>query len=163
VIDSNSLQGALGHFLNRRCTGFASRKIAGTTIILLYFEPPRKGAKKGGATKTDYSVVVYCSWRLDSSQEVICGSQSARSSEGSVKSGLKGVVGQRITSLSLDQPGLDANLLFENGLTLRIFCDNVNEEDDVDNYLLYLKDQVLLVGTKSRLRSESRRISETEG
>ena len=70
--------------------------------------------------------------------------------------GLQGLVGQRLEAFHLDQPGLDLCLRFDNGWMFRIFCDQVNEEDNADNYCVFCPEEILVVGTKSRLGREDR-------
>jgi hypothetical protein len=65
--------------------------------------------------------------------------------------GLQRLVSKKLISCTLESPGLDIKMYLEDELTLKIFCDQVNEVDCADNYALYIEDEVFVVGTKSHL------------
>ena len=70
--------------------------------------------------------------------------------------GLQEIVGGVVESVQLTEPGLDLALKFRSGHTFRIFCDQVNELDEDDNYSVFGPSEVIIIGTKSRLKEEER-------
>ena len=57
--------------------------------------------------------------------------------------GLKLLIGQRISRINLSKPGFDLDIEFSKGLTLKVFCDQTNENDQNDNYMLFTRDQII--------------------
>jgi hypothetical protein len=150
----DKLQNALDLLVGQPCTRFAAGGSAGSTVLIDFTSTSRPKPDKE-TDETRLSILAYCSWRLDSAHEVICGAWDDNSPGGTMLKGLQRLVGKRLISFVLEAPGLDVNLQFEGDLTLKIFCDQVNEVDCADNYILYIEDDVFVVGTKSCLRVES--------
>ena len=105
----------------------------------------------------EFSLYIECVWRLDDRECVICGAWDDNAPGGTLILGLQGLVSQTLLAVKLSEPSCDVDLSFANDWTLRIFCDQVNEHDSSDNYSLFSQEQVLIVGTKSRLRIEHRK------
>jgi hypothetical protein len=154
---------ALKHFIGRRCVGFSAGKGTGS-VVSLEFEPRRPRQKpltnphlteEQRTSDAEYALFVECSWRLDDPREVICGAWDDNSTGGTMLRGLQGIVGHKVEFLRLGEPGLDLEISFENGWIFRIFCDQVNEEDRTDNYSVFSRGEVWVIGTKSRLRRDS--------
>lgn len=99
----------------------------------------------------EFHFYVNCSWRIDWKGEVLCGGEDDKSEQGSMMIGLREMLNRRVVSVELEQPGLDVALEFEGGLVFRIFCDEFEEEEDVENYVLFLPDRQLVVGARSTL------------
>lgn len=72
--------------------------------------------------------------------------------------GLARLVDQRVAVVTLRQPGLDLELEFEHGLRLAIFCDQVNEVDKADNYVFFVPQTAIAVGTRSIPHLEPREL-----
>ena len=109
------------------------------------------------ANDSEFALFVECSWRLESETQVICGAWDDNSKQGAMRKGLERLVGQTIESISLSRPSLDLELRFSNQLVLRIFCDQTNRAEMVDNYSLFLPRTIYIVGTRSRVRKEVRK------
>lgn len=104
----------------------------------------------------EYGLFVMCVWRLDTSDRVLCGAWDSNDAEGPMLSGLRQLIGHRVIQISVRDPGLDLELTFDNNLQLNVFCDQTNEQENSDNYSLYLPESVLIAGAKSVLRLEHR-------
>ena len=154
---------ALERFSGRRCIGFSAGEGTGS-VVNFEFEPRRPRQRpltnpnlteEQRAGDSEYGLFVECAWRLDGPQEVVCGAWDDNSPRGPMLRGLQGIVGHKAEFFRLSEPGLDLEILFGNGWTLRVFCDQVNEEDEGDNYSVFCPGEILVVGTKSRLRREN--------
>jgi hypothetical protein len=150
--------------IGRRCIGFTAGESTGS-VVDLEFEPrqARRQPLTNPCLTEDqrngdpaYAIFIECAWRLDGEREVICGSWDENSLGGTMLSGLQKIVGRKVTSFNLAQPGYDLQLSFEGGLKFTIFCDQVNEDDASDNYSIFSPEQIITIGTKSRLRLEQR-------
>lgn len=96
----------------------------------------------------------YCPWRLDSPDEVLASWNDSSAPTGRIITGLRQIVGARVSSVHLLRPGLDLTVHFDHGLSLRIFPD-LTERDDGDNYSLsHAGSATYIVGGGSTLRSE---------
>ena len=109
------------------------------------------------ANDSEFALFVECTWRLESKTRVICGAWDDNSKQGAMIKGLERLVGQTIESISLTRPSLDLEVRFSNQFVLRIFCDQTNRAEMVDNYSLFLPQMIYIVGTRSRLRKEVRK------
>ncbi len=149
LAEVDKLRRTLDLFVGHRCTRFAAGGSAGSAMLIDF-----ASEVQGASAEADRSILVYCSWRLDGTQQVICGAWDDNSPGGVMLTGLQKLVGKKLTSCNLESPGLDVRMLFEEDLTLRIFCDQVNEIDRADNYIVYFNEEAFVIGTKSHLRVE---------
>lgn len=95
-----------------------------------------------------------CPWRLDGPEAVIAAWTDDNAPDGPIVTGLNQLVGQTITGTALTRPGLDLTLVFDNGLTLRLFPDQT-DPDAGDNYALDQHGKAsFIVGAHSQLRVE---------
>lgn len=160
------LSRALERFVSRTCIGHMAGGAAGSHVSL-EFEPrvPRVRPLINPAlsdqqrlTEAEYAIFVLCTWRLDSEEEVICGSWDDNSEGGPMLRGLDKLIGRKLEAFTLTEPGLDLELYFA-GHSFRIFCDHVNEVDMEDNYSVFLPGQIVTVATRSRVEREGTNVS----
>jgi hypothetical protein len=97
-----------------------------------------------------------CAWRLDG-DEMICSSKSPNHNEGSMVRGLRLLVGQRVTRVTMTPPVHDLVVEFSGGSRLRLFCDCFDLEEDGDNYSFHSDRGVSVVRAGGMLVFESRR------
>ena len=103
----------------------------------------------------EMSLFVQCAWRLDSVDAVICGSTDSNEKGGAMLAGLQSVIGKTVEDVVIAEPSFDLTLRFRGDLSLKIFCDQTNLEDDDPNYMLHTKDRIYVVGPRSRIRLET--------
>ena len=158
TVSRETLVVALSKFVGKSCSGYVAGGAAGS-LVTLEFEPrvlrqsPLKNRHLSDLqrrTEAQFAIFVKCVWRLDSTHEVICGAWDDNSPDGPMLQGLKQLVGKSLRSFSLTDPGLDLCLDFD-GLCFRVFCDQVNEIDQDDNYILFLPEEILTVATRSKV------------
>lgn len=101
----------------------------------------------------EYGFFVECSWRVEDADTVICGS---RSNHDDISLGIKKLVNEEVQSIEILNVSFDLVLKFANELVLKIFCDENNIEENVDNYTLSAPSLNYIVGCKSKLRCEKR-------
>lgn len=96
---------------------------------------------------------ITCVWRLDSADQVVCGAWDSNEDDGLMIEGLDQIVGKNLIAVRASPPAWDLTLDFGHR-TLSVFCDQVDEENDDDNYTLFVPQRVLTIGARSRLRIE---------
>jgi hypothetical protein len=99
---------------------------------------------------------IECVWRIDSEAEVICGCWEDNAKDGSMLIGLQNIIGQKVESINLSSPAWDLAINFSNSMVLRIFCDQTNLMEAVDNYSFSSLEVTYTVSTRSKLQQEHR-------
>ena len=107
--------------------------------------------------KAEMSLFIECAWRLDSRNEVICGSSDSDANDGPMVRGLALVVDQKVVSIELSELSWDVTIKFTGDLFLKVFCDQTNVEEEVSNYSLHLEDRIYTVGPRGKLNCGPRR------
>jgi hypothetical protein len=102
------------------------------------------------------SLYLTCAWRLETRDAVLCGCWDDSGTGGQMRHGLDQLIGQRVRRAIAQPPAWDLVLEFENGLLLRVFCDQTSDEEGGENYAVFTADTVFLVGTLSDVFIESR-------
>ena len=69
--------------------------------------------------------------------------------------GLQSVISKVVEDVDIRKPAFDLTLRFRGDLSLRVFCDQTNSEDDDSNYTFHTKDRIYIVGPRGRLRFET--------
>jgi len=105
----------------------------------------------------EFNLYVRAVWRLDSRKGVICGAWDDNRAGGPMLKGLSRLSGNIVEGFDLEEVGMDLVLKFSNNLKLKIFCDQLNETDQGDNYTLGTQGGHYIVGLRSILRWEGRR------
>jgi hypothetical protein len=164
VDTQESFKRNLNRLIGKQCVGFTAGEAAGSVVDLEFgLRRPRKVplnnpilTEEQRSGEPEYSFLIECVWRLDSPSSVVCGAWDENCIGGRMLVGLEGIAGQAVISAQLATPGLDLELVFSNRWSLKVFCDQVNEADQSDNYNFYCPDRIFTVGTKSQLSEESR-------
>jgi hypothetical protein len=96
-------------------------------------------------------VTCFCPWRVETPDTVI-GSWTDRSDNGApLMHPLENLIGLTVERVELARPALDLILTFTTNLTLRLFCDQTNEQDGGDNYIYFAPDRSYSVELHSKL------------
>jgi hypothetical protein len=69
-------------------------------------------------------------------------------------SGLRCLIGRSVESIDVANSTFDLVLQLTDGLVLRVFCDQTNEEADDPNYTLHTRSKIYVVGPKGQLQIE---------
>lgn len=99
--------------------------------------------------------VAEATWRVEMPDRVLCTSTSSNHSGGKRNRSLKKLVGQRVEKATIHQPSGDLFVEFDNGCVLRVFCDQANELDEIDNYTVFTQQKVYTVGPWSDVTVKS--------
>lgn len=103
--------------------------------------------------EAELGVNVGCAaWRLDGENEVITSSTDDSSPSGPMVHGLSRLIGTYVTCAQVTRPGMDLVLEFQDGLRLRVFCDQF--ESGCSNYSVFCGELSLTVGSRSELATE---------
>jgi hypothetical protein len=103
----------------------------------------------------EYVMFIECAWRIDERDQVVAGCWDDNADGGPMLSGLRRIVGQPVRSIEISG-ACDLTIAFEGDLSLRVFCDQTNEEDGGDNYSLFTPSRTMTVGCRSRLAISAR-------
>lgn len=155
---------SLNRLVGQVCWGFAAGKGTGSVISLdigekVLRESPLKNphlTAKQRKYKAEFDLFIQCAWRLESKTQVICGAWDDNSEGGDMLEGLQRLVGQAINSIKVSKPAFDLAVNFNNGLVLRIFCEQTNQAEMEDNYSVFLPNTIYVVGNRSQLRRAAR-------
>ncbi|MFN7134335.1 MAG: hypothetical protein ACK4N5_19810 [Myxococcales bacterium] len=96
-----------------------------------------------------------CAWRLQRERSIVCTSMSDNANDGPLVLGLEELLDRKVVSVSVEYPGYDLTLAFEESLTLLLFCDAA-PEDDSDNYSFFAPGMAWAVGPGSVIRKAKR-------
>lgn len=113
-------------------------------------------SEKGRKYEPELSLFVTCSWRLDSETSILCSSKENNSNTGSMVRSLKKVIGKRVMDINVFEPAFDLIITFDGGLSLKIFCDETDPDEDFDNYCFFYKDKTYAVINRSELFFEEK-------
>jgi len=95
--------------------------------------------------------ILGCTWRVDTATEVLGAWDVGETRVEDMVALMSGLVGGRVTAANVELPGLDLTLSFDNGMTLRLFCDQTDLEHEMDNYSICVGGTVYGVETRSKL------------
>ena len=111
----------------------------------------------------EFSLYSECSWRLDADEDVVLTCWTHTPDERGFNRAyielLGKLKGAKVISFDLRSPGWDLDLTFDNGLTLRLFCDQPINEEDATNYILADGDLRCFVGAQSSVSVLSGRLT----
>jgi hypothetical protein len=161
----DELIAAFQQLVGRKCVGFSGGETSGSDV-LLDFEPRRRRKRRLTAVNpslseedrlhySEHCLMLKCAWRLDSQDEILTGAGDDNTRMGPMLAGLDRLLKQEVVSIELARPGLDLAIMFQNELTLRVFCDQVNELDGDENYNLFLPGECFVIARRSRLSKEA--------
>lgn len=95
---------------------------------------------------------IFCTWRLDSREAVVCGSDADNAVDGEMIRCLRSLENTRVVAVEIRPPAFDLDLHFANGLVFRAFCDAVSSLEYPDNYGIYAGEEALIVSARGMLR-----------
>ena len=79
---------------------------------------------------SEFSLLIECPWRIESSAEVLCGSHHSNEKGGRYLSSFKQITGIRIESIECNAPAFDLKVLFSNGITLIANCCSIGVDEN---------------------------------
>jgi len=95
-------------------------------------ETPLKNRAHSGEFRRcegEFTLLVWCAWRLDSDDSPIASSDD---NESTITTSLRLLNGESLQDVSVQAPAWDCVLAFSSGLTLRIFCDHTEKQPSFD-------------------------------
>jgi hypothetical protein len=163
-ISVDEFRKSLGRLAGQVCWGTVAGAGRGSVLSLnigskLIRDVPVKNPNLSDEVRNydpEYSLFIECSWRVNSKTQVLFGAWDENDVEGPKIQGLQALVNQKIRSVSCSEPAFDLEIVFENELTLRVFCDSTNDIDAADNYALFLPHEIFIICNKSTIRKEER-------
>ena len=155
---SRMLHRSLALLKGKKCWGIVAGEGTGSIVGLDFGEKVLRLRPVDNPHLTDderrfeaeMSVLVSCSWRLDSKLRVLTSSTAPNTNHGPMVKALELLRHRAIESMELSRPGYDLELWFRGGLRFRVFCDQV-DIDGGNNYSFFVKDRVFTVGPKGRV------------
>ena len=137
TLKAEDLREFLSGFVGRKCSSYAAGGSGGSAISIQF---------DGGA-----SIFVTCAWRLDDRETVLFGCWSEGLISGN-KDALDKLVGAELTAFFLREPGMDLDLFFTDEKVFRVFCDQVDPEDPLGNFLVTTVESSIKVESLSFIR-----------
>ena len=110
----------------------------------------------------ELSLMVFCAWRIDAKDSVVCGWNDSSRNVGPMVNGLKGLMKTSVKAVAIEHPAWDLTISFAQR-TLRVFCDQTVRESGPKNYWISsaLAGRIYAVGPRVRLTTE--RLAEGPG
>jgi hypothetical protein len=154
----------LDSIVGKQCWGVTGGGAAGSVIKLsIGNKIPKLSALTNPLLSEDLrkydgeiELMITCSWRLDSDDEVVCSWTDEHSDGGPMLSGLDKLLGRRIKRVAVSRPAMDLCIEFEGMLILKVFCDRTNRDQDSENYVLFLPRWIYIVNVRSFIEKERR-------
>ena len=82
----------------------------------------------------EISIFVQCSWRLATSERIICTNWSPSENDGPMVTGLKKLIGKKVYEVHLQPETLDLVVSFDDDLKLSLFNNGYNEDENDHSY-----------------------------
>jgi hypothetical protein len=104
----------------------------------------------------EMSLGVWCTWRLDNATSSI---MSSDEDSENVDKALRVLKGLKVVEIKITMPAWDLLVLFENELTLHVFCDQITENSSSStNWEFWNGDKVIGVERNNKIEIEISRI-----
>ncbi len=155
---------ALNKLISKKCWGYVAGAGVGSIIkIALGKKIKRKVPSKNKHISeemrnntAEYSLLITCTWRLDSPNSIICSSKNSNKNDGPMVQGLKSILNRTVISVKCFEPAYDLVINFEGNYSLKIFCDETNsdEGEDFENYSFYTPECVFTIENQSKIEIE---------
>jgi hypothetical protein len=157
-VTASQFSAAIQKLVKKPCLAYDLGPVSGSPVVDLHFGKPIRGASQAGddealslSPQGELSLYVACAWRLESREQIVCGCWDDQSPEGQMRTGLDQLVGHTVRRVMAVPPAWDLAIEFDNGLLLRVFCDQTNDDEGADNYALYTGAEIFTVATLSDL------------
>lgn len=163
----------LKHLQGLECWSIVGGKGTGSMISLKFGKKlPRKANSieieklKISPFESEYSILTYdCWWRIDSENEVLFGvDEFLDNQEEYINKIQQYLCDSFVDSIQIWEPGYDLSIKFSNGYFLRIFCWDIQPDEDGDpvpHYDFFSPDGIFSVVGKGEIEYESRNIDES--
>lgn len=149
-------------FRGKECWYVSSGGAVGPAFALAFGKKIRRRTKlENKAHSKDYqqyegeaNLYIWCTWRLDSVDRPLTGSDD---SEKRIGRELARLVGKKMVDVRIDRPGWDLHIRFDDELTLHVFCDHVGDDPSFDgNWEAWLKEKAIFFGPGSRYEVQAK-------
>ncbi|MDR3196802.1 MAG: hypothetical protein LBU34_02935 [Planctomycetaceae bacterium] len=100
-----------------------------------------------------YDVLIWCQWRLDDGDISLCSWDCSHEVINQIATCL---VGDTLTSIKIIPPFGDAEFIFSSGKTLKVFCNEVQGDDNSFNWSFGLINEAYYIGINGKLESGKR-------
>lgn len=117
----------------------------------------RKMLNKNILVREHWLLVWGAAWRLTNGKRILCTSTSSNHRGGTMERSLLRLQGKLVQDIVATNAALDLVLDFGRGTLFTIFCDQANEVDRFENYILGSRNNVIVVGSKSVLSQGNKR------
>lgn len=120
----------------------------GSTLMLdfgkqLSYDPPMVNPNSGETVRIgEYNFLIFCSWRLENRENVICTWQDKFYNYQKLEEMVKMIRCRKIENIYIDKPSYDVIIVFDEGLVLKVFCDlqSVNDPKKSNYYFSTFND-----------------------
>jgi len=95
----------------------------------------------------EFGLYVECTWRLETETSIIGSSRQPIVEDAPVLDVLGSLENQLVSQVELQMPGMDLTLRFDDGVALRVFCDEI--DDSRSNFSFFFPRGSITVGPRS--------------
>ncbi len=92
-------------------------------------------------------MMVCCPWRIESDTNIVCGSGDSNEKKGPMIKGLDDLKGKYVQEIMFNT-FLDISIVFEGGYVLKVFCDNISDDDYESCYFFLFEEDLLCVSVR---------------
>jgi len=161
----NDFISQLHQLLGQSCWGYVGGIPTGSIISLDFGQKVKRNQKINNKHLTtdqqhyvgQFSLMIWCAWRLDEGDTVICGWNDSNEINGPMLNGLDKLVNRLVKAVKVEKPAYDLMLQFEDELYLKIFCDQTDTKESFGNYTYFVEGYNYRVEAKGQItKAESK-------
>jgi hypothetical protein len=154
----------LKRLVGKECWGVIAGPGTGSTVHLSFGDRiPRIRPVRNEMLREDerryegeLDLFIECAWRLERDAGVLCGSGDDGSNDGPMVQGLSHVITRVVTGTEVGEPVPDLIIQFDQGLCLRVFCDQAGATGRDDDYSLRVGDTIYGMSARGVVEVEKR-------
>lgn len=156
----------LNLLVGQKCWSYRAGKATGSIISFDFGQKIKRDlVLKGRPLSFDqrnyigeYGLMIWCAWRLDGQNQVICGWNDSNEQDGPMLSGLGQIVNKSVVNIEVGLPAYDLVINFDDSLFLKIFCDQTDPKENYENYTFFTSDFTYTVEAAGFLTRATRSI-----
>jgi len=154
----NKLKVELDKLIDKKVLEVNAGSGGGSIINIEFGESLNISPKSFGSYKIfegDFSIMIYCAWRLESNESVLTSWNEDNSDNGPIVTNLKNLINNRVISYEISDL-FDLKIFFEEQKALTIFCDLSTEQEFECNWFLRNNNNIYSITNKYICEQEAK-------
>ena len=129
----------------------------GSTLMLdfgreLTYDPPIVNPNNGEIVKIgEFNFMFFCSWRIENKERIFCTWQDKTYHYDKLEIAVNMLTEKELVDYAIDYPSMDLVLRFNDGISLKVFCDLQTEDAGKSNYYFSNFNELFAVKNNSEL------------